>query len=134
MPVAPLFTGVITSEFARDSGTIAKSVMAAAQRETGHGLSEALHQVDIGSGQIHLGIENRPPVARDAHVLRKNDTGVQFRKRLKTFRGEVEESQAPTRQANINTVKEVDAVLGRSPTCIGCHWGFKAFVTAIGGH
>src|SRR4029077_973642 len=70
----------------------------------------------------------------DAYVLRENDTGGQFRKRLKMFRGEVEESQAATPQTNINTVKEVDAVLSRSPTCAGRHWGFKAFVPTIGGN
>jgi hypothetical protein len=75
-----------------------------APREIGDDLSEALHQVDICGGQVHFGVENRPPVARDAHILRKNDTGVQFRERLTTFRGEVDESQAATPQAFLNTL------------------------------
>jgi len=48
-------------------------------------LPEALHQDDICGGHVHFGIENRQPVARDAHVLRKKNTGVQFRERLKTM-------------------------------------------------
>jgi hypothetical protein len=97
---------------------IAKVVTAAAQRETGHDLSEALHQHDICENFVRLGIENSASIGRDSQAPGEASTSVQFSELLKMLGGKVEEPEVARAPAD-SVVEEIDATLGKEPSL---HW------------